>query len=72
MDANSVASRTDASATATKAAMSRDLEAQWARFADNAAGMLDQETLAMMEKMYWYGVTTGVGVFCKAVDGAYP
>jgi hypothetical protein len=51
--------------------MSRDLEDQWARFADHA-GSIDPATLKIMQQVYWYGVTTGVGVFCKAIDGAYP
>jgi hypothetical protein len=71
MGANIAASPTDGSGS-RKAAMSRDLEDRWARFADDAGSTIDPATLDIMRRVYWYGVTTGVGVFCKAIDGAYP
>lgn len=67
MDANNV---TPLVASTSKDAMERELNESWARVA-NAMTAAEPDMLAMMQKAYWYGVTTGVAVFNKAIDGAY-
>lgn len=68
MNAGIAVAATD-DAAGRKHAMARDLEDSWLRFTE--AVSLEPETLKLMQKAYWYGVTTGVAVFCKAMDGAY-
>lgn len=55
---------------ARKAAMERDLERNWQQVVRALTGA-EPDTLNLMHKAYWYGVTTGVAVFSRAIDGEY-
>jgi hypothetical protein len=51
--------------------MEAELEANWDRVAA-AVSKLDAATIDLINRAYWFGVTTGVAVFSKAIDGDYP
>ncbi len=53
-------------------AMERDLEDGWCRVRDNLTELaVDDDTLRLVSKAYWYGVTIGVAVYSRAIDGVY-
>lgn len=51
-------------------AMERELEENWDRI-HQAIGPLDDGVIDLVSRAYWFGVTTGVAVFSKAIDGDY-
>jgi hypothetical protein len=52
-------------------AMERELEATWDRIHATVGHALDETMLDIVNRVYWLGVTTGVSVFSKAIDGDY-
>jgi len=64
------ANANDCSTATQSQAITRDLESNWARVVD-AIGETDPDNLKLMQRVYWFGVSTGVQIFNEAITGKY-